>query len=204
MLRGMRSCVLPCLLVLALGCVSAADPSRYRLTGSADWRASGSDPVLEELRPRYAAFFDVVLDATQTQDLHLLPLRDDLERDPTDRHAYDALNAVAVAYFELNARAEGDRGGDHYLADSFRAAKLLAVPWRAYGEIEDPALRVAILEFFEDAASDVKPHAATTSPRLTRIVASLEPKEADAARLARIRALVARLEAREPPAADPF
>jgi hypothetical protein len=109
------------------------------------------------------------------------------------------LNAIAIGYFELNYRAEALRGGAHYLADSIRAARLVAVPWRAYGEIEDGALRDAILAFFEDAASGAKLGTASTAPRLTRIVESLRAKESDPERVARIDALVARLEALTPP-----
>jgi hypothetical protein len=75
----------------------------------------------------------------------------------------------------------------------------VAVPWRAYGEIEDGALRGAILAFFEDAASGEKLGTTTTAPRLTRVVASLRPKERDPGRVARIDALVARIEALTPP-----
>jgi hypothetical protein len=110
-----------------------------------------------------------------------------------DRRNFDALNSVAVAYFELNYRAEADRGGGSYLGASFRTAHLLAVPWRAYSEIEDPALRDAILDFFEDAGSGEKLGTASTTSRLASIVASLEQKEPDPARRERIQRLTASL-----------
>jgi hypothetical protein len=66
------------------------------------------------------------------------------------------------------------------------------VPWRAYGEIRDPRLRDAILDFFEDAASGEKLGTAGTAPRVSRVVASLERKEPDPARRGRILRLAAR------------
>jgi hypothetical protein len=149
--------------------------------------------VLDDLRPRYAELFEIVLDAKSREDPDLKALRDDLERLPVDRRNYDALNAAAIAYFELNARAEKSRGGEHYLADSFRAAKVVAVPWRAYSEIEDGPLRDAILDFFEDVASGEKRGSRRTAARLSKLVDSFEKSETDAARLERIRAISARL-----------
>jgi hypothetical protein len=126
----------------------------------------------------------VILDPGSTRDPDLRPLRHDIERQPVDRFNYDALNAVAVGYFELNYRA--GLQGPTYFADNFRAAKLLAVPWKAYGLTDDPGLRDAILDFFEDAGSGEKLGTAATAPRLARIVASLEAKESDPDRRARI------------------
>jgi hypothetical protein len=188
-------------LTLSLACSS---PERYRLAGSgAGWRSSGSDEVLADLQPRYPEFFSIVLDPGRAQDLDILRIREDLEAGE-GRAPFDALNAVAVAYFELNSRAqrglEDETGGARYLADSFRATKLLSIPWRAYAGIEDPRLRDAILDFYADIARGEKRDAAVSAPRITRTVASLAKKEADPARLARIRALTARLrelEARE-------
>jgi hypothetical protein len=172
---------------------------RYRLSRSgAHWDVAGGDRVVDDLRPRYADFFRVVLDPGNLTEPDLRPLRDDLERSPVDRRNYDALNAIAVGYFEWNYRAEADRGGRSYLADSYRATKLLAVPWKAYGLVSEPVLRDAILDFFEDAGSGEKLGSASTAPRLARIVRSLEAKEKDPARNARIRALAARLEALSP------
>ena len=181
--------------VAAAACSSAPDPARYRLAHSGShWDVVGSDRVFEDLEPRYPEFFSVVLNPSDTRDLDLLALREDLERSPVSRRNFDALNAVAIAYFELNYRAQRYRGSVRFLGDSFRASKLLAVPWRAYGETEDPTLRDAILDFFEDAASGEKAETAGTAGRLARVVASLERKETDAARAARIRALTEHIE----------
>ncbi|MCG8590194.1 MAG: hypothetical protein MJE66_12955 [Proteobacteria bacterium] len=174
----------------------APDPMRYRLAHSGThWDRVGDDPVLQDLQPRYPAFFALILDPERTEEPDLRPLRRDLEARPVDRRNYDALNAVAIAYFEINYRAEASReaAGMGFLGQSFRSAKLLAVPWRAYMEIEDPNLRSAVLAFFEDAASGEKLGSERTAPRLLRVVGSLESREADPARKARIRRLVAEL-----------
>jgi hypothetical protein len=186
-----------------LACAShPPDPQRYRLTESGEgWRRSGDDPVLADLEGRYPEFFVVVLDPTRTQDLDIRRVRDDLESDGNGRERFDALNAVAIAYFELNSRAQSgllsETGGQNYLADSFRASKLLSIPWRGYGDIKDPRLRDAILDFFEDVASGEKRNSRETAPRITRTVASLEKKESDPARLDRIGSLTLQLQALE-------
>jgi hypothetical protein len=169
-------------LALALAvaaCSEGPEPMRYELAHSGThWDVTRSGRrIVDELRPRYPEFFDVILDPADTREPDLRPLRDDLERDPVGPHSYDALHAVAIAYFELNYRANASPGGPNYLSDNFRAAKLLALPWQAYGRVEDGALRDAILDFFEDAGSGEKLATATTAPRLARIVASLEEKE---------------------------
>lgn len=196
-LRG----ALACLLLFVFGCGSSgssAGPARYRLTDSGEqWHHSGSDAVQSDLEARYPAFFRHVLDPNQRGDLDIRPLRRDLEHRPVDRRNFDALNAVAVSYFELNHRAQADPGGPGYFDDSFRAAKLLALPWKAYGLVDDPSLRDAIIDFFEDAGTGTKLDAATTAPRLARIVESLAAKEDDPGRLERIEALTRRLD--EPP-----
>ena len=185
---------------LLLAACPKPSPLRYRLSHSGThWDSVGGDRVLEDLQPRYPELFEVALDPSVIQDLDLRRIRDDLEQQPVDRSNFDALNSLAIVYFELNYRAEADRGGAHYLANSFRAAKILALPWKAYGEVPDPRLRDAILDFFEDVASGEKLHSAGTRSRLASIVASLESKESDRARLARIRALVAQLEALRSP-----
>jgi len=167
-----------------------ATSGRYRLTHSGEhWDVAGADHVFEDLQPRYDTFFGVVLDPASTQMPDTRAVRDDLERTPVDRRNYDALNAVAIAYFEINYRAEQNRGALAYLGLSQNATKLLAVPWRAYGETEDAGLRTAILDFFEDAGSGEKLLSAGTAPRVARIVASLERKEGDLARRARIQEL---------------
>lgn len=167
---------------------------RYRLAhGGTHWDESGRDRIVEDLLPRYPEFFAVILDPSDTREPDLRELRDDLERDAADRRSFDALNAIAVGYFELNYRAQSDRGGSRYLADSFRAAKLLAVPWRAYGEVEDPRVRDAILDFFEDAATGEKLSARETAGRIRPIVAALESKESDLERQRRIQLLLRRM-----------
>jgi hypothetical protein len=187
-------------LALAACASGGPDPERYRLSHSgAHWDRRGDDPVFASLQPSYPAYFAVILDPSRTEEPDLRPLRNDLERRPVDRRNYDALNAVAIGYFELNYRAASDPGGATYLADNFRAAKLLAIPWRAYGEIEDAALRDAIVMFFEDAGSGEKLGTAATASRLAGVVASLEPKEPEAERRARLHRLSESLKAKLPP-----
>ena len=163
----------------------AAD--RYRLAGSGThWDEVAGERIVEALRVRYPAFFDIVLEPSETREPDLRALRDDLERQPTSPANYDALHAIAVGYFELNYRAQSDRGGSRFFADSFRAAQLLAVPWRAYAEIGDPRLRDAILDFFEDAGTGENLLARETAGRIEPVVASLEAKESDPERCRRI------------------
>lgn len=182
----------------ALACAATpeapSDPQRYRLAASGKrWMSSGADRVLEDLQPRYPEYFAVVLDRRNAAEPDLRQLRADLERHPVDRRNYDALNAIAIGYFELNFQAERERGGSRYMSHSFRAASCLAVPWRAYSEIREPALRDAILDFFEDIARGEKLLSRGTAPRVARIVADLERKEGDVLRRERIRTLVERL-----------
>lgn len=172
----------------------SSNPERYRLQKSgAYWDLVGSDRVVESLRPVYPEFFAVVLDPAESREPDLHRIRDDLERKPVTRSNYDALNTVAIGYFELNYRAQVERGGERFFADSFRAAKLLAVPWRAYGEIDDTRLRDAILDFFEDAGTGDKLLARETAARIEPIAASLEAKESDPARRERIARLRTRI-----------
>lgn len=183
--------------VLGAGCAdrgSPQGPARYRLSGSGShWDRNGDDRVFEDLEPRYRDYFAAVLDLSGSRRLDLRPLRDDLERRPVDRRNYDALNAVAIGYFELNYRAEQYREDFAYFSRSTTVAHLLAVPWRAYREIDDGELREAVLAFFEDAASGEKLGTRRTAPRLESVVASLAESEPDAARRARIDALSTRL-----------
>jgi len=178
---------------LALACAAVqpvAAPERYRLAKSGEhWHAAGNDPVLEDVRLRYPEFMRKVLDPAEHGDLDIRPVRHDLEHVPVDRRNFDALNAVAISYFELNHRAQAEPGGPGYFDNSFQAAKLLALPWKAYGLVPDSALRDAILDFFADAGSGEKLDSASTAPRLAGIVASLEAKETDDGRLERIRDL---------------
>jgi len=191
MSSGGRASAAATVALALVACAASVDPQRYRLSHSGrHWDTRGSDRVFDDVLPRYPDFFAVILDPAKTREPDSRRLRDDLEHRPVDRRNFDALNAVAIAYFEINYRAESQRGeGLAYLALSQQAAKLLAIPWRAYGEIEDPNLRDAILDFFADAGSGEKLATAATAPRLSRIVASLERKEDDPARRARIRSL---------------
>jgi hypothetical protein len=156
----------------------------------------GQDRVFEDLQQRYPDFFDVVLDPARSDEPPDARLRRDLEHTPVDRRNFDALNAIAIAYFELNHRGEIARGSASlgFVSAGFRTAKLAAIPWRAYGEVQDPTLRDAILDFFEDAGTSSKLGAQATAGRLARIVADLGRKESDPARLARIESLARTLE----------
>jgi hypothetical protein len=176
---------------LALACATSPDFARYRLSGGGlEWKVVGDDHVLDEVRALYPDFFSHVFDSEKAEDFDLRPLREDLEHEPVDKRNYDALNAVAIAYFEINARAEANRGQFGYLGDSFRTAKLAGVPWSAYGRVEDGDLRDAILDFFEDIATGEKLGSGTTASRLIGTVASLEKKESDGKRLERINDIV--------------
>lgn len=180
------------------------DPLRYRLTASGShWDVAGQDHVLDDLLPRYPEFFEVLLNPARSDEPDLLALREDLERTPVDRRNYDALNAIAIAYYEMNYRGEVSRldADVGFLSAGFRAAKIVAVPWRAYGEVDDPQLREAILDFFADVAAGEKLSSRRTRGRITRIVASLEAKEPDAGRRERIHTILLALETAEREAA---
>jgi hypothetical protein len=181
-------------------CGASPDPLSYQLSHSGDhWDVVAGRDFIPELEERYPEYFRVILDPSDTREPDLRPLRDDLERIPSDARSYDALHALAVGYFELNYRANARPGGPTYLSDNFRAAKLVAVPWSAYGKVDDPTLRDAILDFFEDAGLGEKLGAAATAPRLARVVESLASKESqDIARRERIHELSARLAALQP------
>ena len=69
------------------------------------WDVVRQDRVLDDLRPRYPDFFEVVLDPERSDEPPVLPLRDDLEHRPVDRRNFDTLNALAIGYFELNRYA---------------------------------------------------------------------------------------------------
>ena len=186
----------------ACASVEAPDVLRYRLAESGShWDVVGSDRVLDDLLPRYPEFFALILDPARRDDPNLAPLRDDLERAPVDRRNYDALNAIAIGYFESNFRGEQVRqsGSLAFMSEGFRTAHLAAVPWRAYGEIRDGALRDAILDFFEDATRSEKLGARATGGRLVGLVQSFEAKESDPSRLRRISVLLHQLESTAPP-----
>jgi hypothetical protein len=180
-------------------CAGPGDPLRYRLAHSGThWDVADGDPVFADVRARYPDFFAVLLDPARSDEPPVLRLRQDLEHRPVDRRNFDALNALAIGYFELNYRSESAReqAGMGFLTGGMRSAQLLAIPWRAYGEIDDARLRDAILDFYEDAGTSEKLGASATAGRLVRIVGSLAPKEPDPDRRRRIESLAARLEAR--------
>jgi hypothetical protein len=176
-----------CLAAALLACAQSPDALRYRLAGSgAHWDAARHARAAQKLAERYPDFFEVVLDPSRSEEPPTGRLREDLESAPVDRRNFDALNAVAIAYFELGSRGAASRRPGE-LAGSFRSAKLVALPWRAYAQVDDPGLRDAILDFFEDAGAG--PPAA--AGRLARLVGSLAREEPDPARRARIEALAA-------------
>lgn len=189
----LRSLVATALLAAVPACATPPQTG-YGLAHSGEhWDERANRAIFERSQARYPEYFAVILDAGRTHEPDIRPIRRDIERTPVDAHSFDALHAVAIGYFELNYRAESNPGGPRYLPDSFRAAKLLAVPWRAYGLVPDAALRDAIIDFFEDAGSGEKLATGGTAARLARIVGSLAPKESDPTRRARIEHLEASL-----------
>lgn len=106
---GVRTAGLLMLAILA-ACAAPGGALRYRLAESGThWDVVRGDRVLEDLLPRYPDFFAVVLDPGRSEEPPVLRLREDLERRPTDRRNFDALNALAIGYFELNYRSEAAR-----------------------------------------------------------------------------------------------
>ena len=181
--------------VSALVACGRTPSSGYRLRDSgAHWDVVRGERVFEDVAERYPEYFAVILDPANLREPDLRPLRRDLEANPETEANYAALHAIAIGYFELNYRAHQSPGGPSYLADNFRAAKLLAIPWRAYSEVQGSALRDAILDFFEDAGLGGKLGTRATAGRLARVVESLGPKESQPDRLARIERLTAELE----------
>ncbi len=181
------------LATLVLGCVSAEWPAgdpgplRYRLAHSGDhWDVVGDDRVLEDLEPRYPAFFELILDPNRFEEPDLRPLRADLERVPVDRRNFDALNAIAIGYFEINFRGEAMRGQLSFMSQGYRAAKLVSVPWRAFQGMSDETLRDATVDFFADAVSGEKLGTQMTRGRLLPILESLERKEEEPTRKSRL------------------
>ncbi len=74
---GGQKAYLTLFLALALGCAASSDPARYRLAASGDqWETAGEDRILEDVRGRYPAFFEAVLDAGADRELDLRSLRD--------------------------------------------------------------------------------------------------------------------------------
>ena len=115
---------------LLVACASPPpSPERYRLSAATDrWDVIGSDAVLEDLAPRYPEFYAALFESGKSVERPAHDLRQDLERSPVTRSNYDALNSIAIAYFEINHRAESQRHSEGlgYLSTSFESAKLLA------------------------------------------------------------------------------
>ena len=93
-----------------------------------------------------------------------------LEGPEVDRRNFDALNAIAVGYFELNFRAESDRGGDLYFADSPRRQPPRDTVARLRGRSD--ALRDAILDFSR-TPRPATAEARDTAGRIVPIIQSL-------------------------------
>ena len=71
------------------------DPLRYRLLHSGShWDGGEGGPLVEELRPLYPDYFEVILDPADTREPDLRPLRDDIEREPVGARNFDALHAM--------------------------------------------------------------------------------------------------------------
>jgi cellulose biosynthesis protein BcsQ len=159
----------------------------YRLAVRGVQLQEDGQRILHQLKTRYRDFFAMILDPVTNCVPDMKELQTDLERYPVDQRNFDAVNAIALGFFEISYRAEAQKGsGMHYMGQSFRAARVAAVLWRAYGEVRDERLRDAIIDFFEDAARGEKLGARTTARTLAQMVASIERQELDPARAARL------------------
>ncbi len=177
----------------------------YRLMDSGShWEVADGKQLLDDLKQRYRDFFELIFDPVTNKVPELKDLRADLEHHPSDRRNFDALNAIAIGFFEISYRAEAQKGsGLHYMGQSFRAARVAAVLWRAYGETRDDRLRDAIIDFFEDAANGQKLGARTTARTLAQMVTSIQRQENDPVRSARLRRAAQWLRRGGTDAADP-
>ena len=167
----------------------AANGQGYQLMDSGShWEVADGRQLLDALKQRYRDFFELIFDPVTNRVPDLKELRADLEYHPADRRNFDALNAIAIGFFEISYRAEAQKGsGLHYMGQSFRAARVASVLWRAYGETRDDRLRDAIIDFFEDAANGQKLGARTTARTLAQMVAGVQRQEKDPVRAARLR-----------------
>ena len=181
-----RMSALVCTL-LVLACATANGPvpatDDYPFTGL---RRIGDSPAAVQARVDYPELFAAVDTPDRLEEIDTRILRADLFRQPVGPGNYRALWATAVAFFELHGRAEKQRGGGLYFAYSFQATKMIAVPWRPYGELPDPKLRSAILDFYEDVLFGEKPGLSAVRGRYIRIVSDLGEKERDPALQTRI------------------
>jgi hypothetical protein len=202
------ACTIGC--VVAIACQTPAggpetaaepDPMGYRF--AAVRRPIETDEA-KRLSEQYPEFFAVLATDYASEDADVRVVRADLVRDPSNLRSYDALNATAVVFFELHARAERSRGESSatgaFLGTSFRATKVMAVPWRAYADVGDAQLRCAIVDFFEDLLLGRKPGMRASRGRFTATVQSLLRWETDPEIRARIESLVARASASGPAA----
>jgi len=165
----------------------APEGQGYRLAARGVQLQEDGQRLLDQLKTRYRDFFAMILDPVTSCVPDMKDLQADLERHPADPRSFDAVNAIALGFFEISYRAEAQKGsGMHYMGQSFRAARVAAVLWRAYAEVRDERLRNAIIDFFEDAARGEKLGARTTSRTLAQMVASIERQETDPARAARL------------------
>ena len=146
------------------------------------------------LRERYPQLFESLTTSHEGADADVRVPRADLLREPADARSYDAMNALAVVFFELHRRAERERhtGSGRFLTANLRATQVLAVSWRAYRDIEVRALRSAILDFYEDVLLGRKAGLEAARGRFVPMVASFAEHEPDPALRARIDALVER------------
>jgi hypothetical protein len=170
--------------------VSASPELGYRFH---DVRKPVQTAEADRLSAKYPEFFAVLEARYGSEDPDVRVVRADLVREPTDASSYDALNAVAVVFFELHRRAERGRGGgaSGFLGASFLATKVMAVPWRSYGEVKDLRLRSSILDFYEDMLLGNKAGLRAARGRFTPTVESLLKWETDPTMRARIEGLVA-------------
>jgi hypothetical protein len=196
MIRGLPGAISAGLCALGLAAcqsspdVSAAPELGYRFR---DVRKPVQTAEGERLLAKYPEFFAVLDVDYPAAEADVRVVRADLVQEPTDMSSYDALNAVAVVFFELHRRAERSRGNGatSFLGTNFRATKVMAVPWRAYGGVKDPALRSSILDFYEDLLLGNKSGVRAARGRFTTTVESLLKWETDPGMRARIESLVA-------------
>ncbi|MEE8473821.1 MAG: hypothetical protein V3T01_00625, partial [Myxococcota bacterium] len=114
-------------------------------------------------------------------------LRADLEHEPADRRCFDALNAMALAYFRIQAEQRDVGSRLELLRISLRSANVCAELPRIYNKISDPSLRNAILDFFEDTLHREKATPGRMPRRLVQLVESMQCGEGDSQRIASLR-----------------
>src|SRR5262249_31086767 len=126
---------------------NAPEALGYRLAAGGVQLEEDGQRLLHELKARYRDFFAMILDPVTNCVPDMKELQLDLERHPVDQRNFDAVNAIALGFFEISYRAEAQKGsGMHYMGQSFRAARVAAVLWRAYGEVRHERLRSAVID----------------------------------------------------------